>query len=106
MTVETTEEESTVEVDTVSHFIETYKVLDADIRRLTEMKDAVRREIELALGDNVVGTVKGRKTVRHSRFIQRRLSTQLVRKKYTPDELADCFIEIAQSRFSVYADGN
>lgn len=96
----TTEEElPTAAIDTVATYIDTYRALEKQIKDLVDMRDNVRREIEAALGDNQIGTVQGRRVVSYRRFTQHRLSIPAIRRKFSDQDLQDCYVDVPQSRF-------
>lgn len=99
------EEVPTVALDGIAHFVDLYRKLDHEIRQLEETREAVRKEIQTAMGDNQIGTVAGRKAVRWTTYTQRRLSTTAIRKKFDAEDLADCYVSQTLRRF-VLADGH
>jgi len=95
----------TVAVDNIAHFIDTLRALEKQIHQLEDMRNGVRREIQAALGDNQVGTVGGAQAVRWTRSVQHRLSVSAIRKKFKPEDLADCYVDVPQSRFTLIDAG-
>lgn len=91
-----------IPLDAIANYVDTYRFLDRKIHELVEQRDAVKVQIKNALGDNEIGTVGGLKAVSYKRITQHRLSISLVRKKFTEDQLADCFIDSHPDRFTVY----
>lgn len=91
----------TVGVDHLTAQIEAYRGIDRQIKDLVEMRDRIKQAITEALGENEVGTIQDRMAVRWTKFSQRRLSPDLVRKKFTADELEDCYTESEIRKFTV-----
>jgi hypothetical protein len=78
-------------LDHIAGQVDAYRHLDRQVKELTEMRDRVRDVIVQALHDHTTGTVNGRTAVRHTAYVQRRLSPTLVKKRFTDDELTDCY---------------
>jgi hypothetical protein len=92
-------------LDSVANFIDIFRLIDQQIHELEERRDAVKREILAALGNAQFGTVKGLRAVRATPVVQRRLSTTAVRKKFTEEDLADCYQVSSFTRFSLIDGG-
>jgi len=90
-----------VPLDAVATYIDTYRALDKQIREWIILRDKCREQIETALGESESGAVAGIPTVRWSRYSYKKLSNELLRKKWTEDELADCYATIDARRFTV-----
>jgi hypothetical protein len=94
-------EKPTIAVDHLEAQITAYLGIDRQIKELTEMRDRIKQAVTEALGDNELGTVRNRTAVRYTRYTQRRLSPELVRKKFSDEDLGDCYVESVIRKFTV-----
>lgn len=92
-----------VAIDHLEAQLAAYHHIDQQIKDLAAMKEKVRQTIIEAIGEHDAGTVADRVVVRSTRYVTRRLSSTLVRKHFTADQLADCYVQSAGHRLTVMA---
>lgn len=88
-------------LDHLAGQVDALRSLERQIKELSDMRDRVKSVIIDALRNHTVGTVNGRPAVRHTAFLQRRLSPALVRERFTDDELEDCYTLSRVQRFTI-----
>lgn len=91
----------TVAIDHLDAQLAAYRDVDRQIRDLKEMRVRIRQAITEALGEHQIGTVRGRTAVRYTTFDSRRLSPELLHKRFTEEQLADCYSVSVIRKFQV-----
>lgn len=98
------DDSSGIPLDAVAGHLATLRALDAKIKELTGARGAVRDLITAILGPAELGTIGGRPVVRYTHIVTRRLSTELVKRKFTPVDLDDCYVVAESRRFTLVDD--
>lgn len=91
----TTLDPGTVDLDAVRDKIDAYKALDDQIKILTETKASLRRDIEIALGDNEIGKLDGHTVVTWKRNAKTRRFDKKAFERAHP-EIAEEFTELVE----------
>jgi predicted phage-related endonuclease len=89
-----------IALDHLAEQLAAYNAVARQIKDLEEMRDKIKQSLTDALGEHEAGTVGGRVVVKQTHVVQHRLSTALVRKRFTEDELADCYQDVAFTKFT------
>jgi predicted phage-related endonuclease len=91
-----------VELDnTVAHWLNAYRDIQAQIKDLEEKLAVARGHIEEALGDHAVGTVNGQPAVRWSWVTSRRFDQKIAKELLDPAQLHRCMMEQNTRRFEL-----
>ena len=92
---------SPVAIDHLSEQLAAYNAVGRQIKDLEDMREKIKQSLVDAIGEHDAGTVAGRVVVRAAHVTQHRLSTTLIRKRFTEDQLADCYVETTFTKLSV-----
>lgn len=98
----TTHEPNSVDLDGVRDQIDAIKTLNAQIKALTDVRDTLRKDVEIALGDNEIGQLDGH-TVATYKFVKSNRLNQRALKEKMPEVWAS-FAEPSESRRFVVVD--
>ncbi|MGH8882509.1 MAG: hypothetical protein ACRD0P_35040 [Stackebrandtia sp.] len=88
-------------VDELAGVVTMLRNAEAKVAEWNAARDELRRVLADRLGDAGVGTVDGHSVVKYTSYVDRRISTKLVRELAPPELLDQCHTETVRRRFTL-----